>query len=173
MTPCTKPQTAPQIIKNAIFFHPIKDVIEKEYHYLINTGKHDFFKRKYRWEYNSDINSKKLNFILDIFKGKHDFFNFCFFREKNRGKSSTTRTIDYIKSYKIKDNLLVIKIIARGFLRYQIRAILGESIDCYEGKQTIKDLQEKLDNFNVSKKYKNLAPAGGLYLWRISYKEAS
>jgi len=57
--------------------------------------------------------------------------------------------------------LVIISIIAPGFLRYQIRAIIGEVINCYEGKQTIVDLKERLISGN---KYKNLAPAAGLYL---------
>jgi len=54
---------------------------------------------------------------------------------------------------------------AKSFLRYQIRAIIGEVINCYEGKQTIAVLQAKLTNFDkLNYKYKNLAPASGLYL---------
>lgn len=61
--------------------------------------------------------------------------------------------------------MVVIKVVARHFLRYQIRALVGEVINCYEGKQTISDLQAKLDNFNqINYKYKNIAPAAGLYL---------
>jgi len=48
--------------------------------------------------------------------------------------------------------------------------MIGEVINCYEGKQTIKNLQEKLINFNKKNyKYKNIAPAAGLYLWKIKY----
>ena len=59
----------------------------------------------------------------------------------------------------------MVSIIAKSFLRYQIRAIIGEVINCYEGKQTINNLKEKLINFNQKNyKYKNIAPAAGLYL---------
>jgi len=55
-------------------------------------------------------------------------------------------------------------------LRYQIRAIIGESINCYEGKQTLEKLKEKLNSPNKKNlKYKILAPAGGLYLYKITY----
>lgn len=54
---------------------------------------------------------------------------------------------------------------AKSFLRYQIRAIIGEVINCYEGKQTIADLQAKLTNCTKKNyKYKHIAPAAGLYL---------
>ena len=59
----------------------------------------------------------------------------------------------------------MVSIIAKSFLRYQIRAIMGEVINYYEGKQTINNLKEKLINFNQKNyKYKNIAPAAGLYL---------
>ena len=66
--------------------------------------------------------------------------------------------------------MVIIRIIAKSFLRYQIRAITGEVINCYEGKQTVADLENKLTNFDKQNyKYKNIAPAAGLYLWKINY----
>ena len=59
----------------------------------------------------------------------------------------------------------MISITAKSFLRYQIRAIIGEAVNCYEGKQIIEDLKTKLTNSNnPSYKYKNIAPSSGLYL---------
>jgi hypothetical protein len=43
--------------------------------------------------------------------------------------------------------------------------MIGEVINCYEAKETIKNLKEKLINFDKENyKYKNIAPASGLYL---------
>jgi tRNA U38,U39,U40 pseudouridine synthase TruA len=48
--------------------------------------------------------------------------------------------------------------------------MVGETINCYEGKQTIENLKERLRKFNEKNyKYKNIAPASGLYLWKIKY----
>ncbi|RHZ37014.1 tRNA pseudouridine(38-40) synthase TruA [endosymbiont GvMRE of Glomus versiforme] len=150
-------------------FHPIKSVSKKEYRYYMNTGKYNLFAKKYCWEYNLLLDTKKLNNILTIFQGKHDFFNFSFCRQKDQDKTVTIRTIEKIRCWK-REELLIISINARGFLRYQIRAMIGESIKCYEGKQTIKKLQEKL-NYPQKKslKYQTLAPASGLYLYKITY----
>jgi tRNA pseudouridine38-40 synthase len=64
-----------------------------------------------------------------------------------------------------RGNTIVIRIVGKGFLRYQIRAIIGEVISCYEEKENIIDLKEKLINFNKKNyKYKSIAPAAGLYL---------
>lgn len=152
-------------------FHPIRNVVNKEYRYFINIGEYNLFNKKYRWEYNLPLRVRKLNNILTLFKGEHDFFNFSFCRLKDKEKFTTVRIIELIKVQK-KRELLMIRIKARNFLRYQIRAIIGESVNCYEGKQNISDLKEKLNNFeNPSNKYKLLAPASGLYLWRIKHRK--
>lgn len=151
-------------------FHPIKSVIKKEYRYYINTGEYNLFTKKYCWEYNSLLNTKKLNNILTVFQGNHDFFNFSYCRQKDRDGVSTVRTIEKIRCWKKNNSkLLVISVIARNFLRYQIRAIIGESIRCYEAKQTVQQLKEKLNFPEQNSKYKLLAPASGLYLWKITY----
>jgi tRNA pseudouridine38-40 synthase len=49
-------------------FHPIRWVISKEYRYFINVSKHNIFWKKYRWEYNLLLETKKLNNILQIKK---------------------------------------------------------------------------------------------------------
>ena len=152
-------------------FHPIRQVASKEYRYFINTGKFDIFQKKYRWEFNFSLETKKLNHILQIFQGQHNFFNYSYCCWQEREKTNTERKITSLKSWKRK-SIVVISIIAKSFLRYQIRAIIGEVINCYEGKQNIKDLQEKLVNFaKKNYKYKNIAPASGLYLWKIDYKQ--
>ena len=144
-------------------FHPIKKVISKEYRYFINIGQPNIWQKKYCWDYNLPLKPTKLNEILQLFQGQHDFFNYCHCRYQDRRKTNTMREIFSLKSWRRK-NLVIISIIAPGFLRYQIRAIIGEVINCYEGKQTIVDLKERLISGN---KYKNLAPAAGLYLWKI------
>lgn len=147
-------------------FHPIKSVTKKEYRYYVNVGEHNLFAKKYCWEYNLPLDTKKLNNILTVFQGEHDFFNFSYCRQKDRNKVLTIRTIEKVKCWRKKNNseLLIISIIARSFLRYQIRAIIGESIKCYEAKQTIQQLKKKLNFSEPNSKYKLLAPAGGLYL---------
>jgi len=159
-----------KVQKVANSFHPLKNVISKEYRYFISTNSYDIFGKKYCWEYNNPLQVSKLNNILKIFQGQHDFFNFAYCRQRNKAKTLTIRTIDYIKAKKEKE-LVVIKIKSHGFLRYQIRTIIGEVINCYQGKQIIKDLQTKLTNFSqLNYKYRSIAPTAGLYLWKIKYR---
>jgi tRNA pseudouridine38-40 synthase len=150
-------------------FHPLRQNVSKEYRYFINTGPYDIFRKNYQWEYNLPLNISRLNEILQSFQGQHDFFNFCYCRRKDQAETNTIRTIKEIKIWKRK-NLVVISINAPNFLRYQIRALIGEAINCYERKQTLETLRAKLtDTTNPFRKYKNIAPAAGLYLWKTKY----
>lgn len=150
-------------------FHPIRSVIKKEYRYFINSGKINIFQKKYRWEYNLPLEINKVNSILQIFQGRHNFFNYCYCRWDEREKVTTEREIISLKSWK-KANIIIISIIARGFLRYQIRAMIGEAVNCYKEGGSAINLKEKLTNYNKKNyKYKNLAPANGLYLWKINH----
>jgi len=159
-----------RVRKVSSVFHPIRDVVKKEYRYFINTGDYDIFQKNYCWEYNLPLETKKLNEILELFVGKRNFFNYSHYRWKDKEEIDTVREILSLKAWK-KRNTVIISTIAKSFLRYQIRAMIGEVINCYEGKQTVKSLKEKLLNFDKENyKYKNTAPASGLYLWKITYK---
>ncbi|CAG8684955.1 5334_t:CDS:2 [Racocetra fulgida] len=67
-------------------------------------------------EYNLPLETTKLDKILQLFRGQHDFFNYCYCRYQDREKTNTVRQIDSIR------------------------------INCYEGKQTIFDLKKRLTN---------------------------
>jgi tRNA pseudouridine38-40 synthase len=72
-------------------FRPIRNVINKEYRYFVNVGKINIFQKKYRWEYNLPSEVKNLNHILQIFQGKHNFFNYCYCRWQERESNYWTR----------------------------------------------------------------------------------
>lgn len=153
-------------------FHPLsRNVVNfKEYRYFINTKQPDIFCKRYCWDYNSLLDVNKLKNILNIFLGIHDFFNFCYCPIINKNIINTVREISSIRVNKtIKRIIIVIR--ARSFLRYQIRAIIGESINCYEGGQNIETLRNKLINSDYPNKYRYIAPASGLYLWKVNFNK--
>ncbi|WNE41745.1 MAG: tRNA pseudouridine synthase A [Mycoplasmataceae bacterium] len=148
-------------------FHPINDVKLKEYRYYIKTGAFDIFKDNYCWNFNLPIVVNKFRKIIKNFQGTHDFFNFSYCRFRNKNKKNTIRTIEKIIVLK-KDDFVVIRIIAKGFVRYQIRAIVGESLHYYRFDKDVNHLRSRLNGL-VDMKYKNIAPSSGLYLWKINF----
>lgn len=154
------------LVENSFF---LNNKVLKEYRYFLNTGKFNLWKVKYRWEYCFPLMIDKLQDLLNIFVGEHDFFNFCYCKIREQKLKNTRRKIDSIKVNK-QGSLIVFIFKGRGFLRYQIRAIIGEVICCYENKLTLEDLKKKLFcSEGVINKYRYLAPPSGLYLWKINF----
>lgn len=139
----------------------------KEYRYFINTGEVDFWQRNYRWELSQPLSQDYLKKALQVFVGQHDFFNFCFCPFKKRNQVNTFRKIDSISVKVVKKILVVISIKGKGFLRYQIRAIIGEVVEHCLKSKPLQELRQKLTSQEELDKYKHLAPPQGLYLWKI------
>lgn len=85
-------------------FHPLRNVFSKEYRYFINTKKVNIWQKKYRWEYNLPLAVKKLNEILQVFQGRHNFFNYSYCRWQEREKVNTEREITSLKGWKRKNH---------------------------------------------------------------------
>ena len=152
-------------------FHPIYDVVLKEYRYFINTGNYNIFLKNYCWNFNQLITTSKIKKIFSIFEGNHNFFNFSYCRERNKKIKETVRKIDKISIFK-KDDFIVVRILAKGFLRYQIRAIVGECVSFYQSNKDLDRLKTMLLG-DVTDKYKKIAPSSGLYLWKIKFRRVN
>ena len=57
-------------------FHARFNVVSKEYHYLINVGKYDPFKRNYVYQYNKELDIDKMKEAAKYFIGTHNFKSF-------------------------------------------------------------------------------------------------
>lgn len=154
------------VVKVSNSFNIFRSVIQKEYRYKINTGKFDIFSSRYSMQYGKSINVSKINKILEKFVGYHNFVNFCFIKSADKTKTNYFRKIKLARAFS-KNNLLVIRFISSGFLRYQIRIMVSETISCYEEKQSINDIANKLEFPDKFPKYKSISTPNGLYLWKI------
>ena len=75
----------------------------------------------------------------------------------------TFREIKKIEVTKSKDTVCI-SFISKGFLRYQIRAIVGECIDYSLKRKSENSLKLKLEDYKEKNKYRKIAPSSGLYL---------
>lgn len=141
-------------------FHSRYDVYEKEYLYKIKLGDYDPFLVNYAWNIDY-LDFLRLNDQLKKIIGTHDFTSFA------KGiKGDNIRTI-YQSGYKLDDDILEIYIKGNGFLRYMVRLIIAHVVR-YATKKTELDILELL-NEKSRKHTKDLAPASGLYLNKITY----
>ncbi len=141
--------------------HARHSVKEKEYVYLINLGKYNPCMANYVYQYNRDFDLIKLKKALKLLSGEHDFKSFTSGKYDNY-----IRNVDI--TFKVKNNILIIKFVSSGFLRYMIRNIVGLLLDINDGKVNLKNIDNifKLKNRQLIGK-----PAfpGGLYLNKITY----
>jgi tRNA pseudouridine38-40 synthase len=139
----------------------------KRYEYNINFGKHNPLTDRFysNFVYKCDID-KFLKTLL-LFKGEHDFSNFISLDDLKEDKYKKIEDVKIIKEneYKYK-----IYITGKAFGRYQIRYMIGASLQVGLNKLNIDDIKNKLDGIN--KEHISLkADANGLILDKVFYKE--
>ena len=145
-------------------FHARYMVKEKEYQYKINVGEYNPCMRNLIYQYCKSLDINKMNEAIKYFLGTHDFKSFTPNKDK---RENYIRTINYVN---IEENNDIITFTFRGngFIKYQIRNMVGYLIKVGEGKKNGKDIPKILE-----KKDRRLASitahAEGLYLTNVIY----
>ena len=139
-------------------------VKEKTYKYLINLGEYNPIERNYVFQYNHELNIDNMKECAKVFLGEHDFRAFV---TENKEKINCIRNISNVE-INLKDEILEIKFTGNGFLKYQVRNMVGVLIRAGEGKITKPDVKEILNSKSRDKSGKT-APPEGLYLVDIKY----
>lgn len=149
-------------------FHARYNVKSKVYKYYINLGEYNPLERNYVFQYNYLLNIKKMKKAIKHLKGTHDYRAFV---TENNTKESCIRTITkaHIKRDKLDKNKYIITFQGNGFMRYQVRNMVGLLIKVGENKKTPKEVKEILES-KSRKQNGTTAPAEGLYLENIVYK---
>lgn len=142
-------------------FNPRFDAKYRQYRYILSHRNLSPFLSNY-YTFYKEIDLEFLNLLLKNLVGTYDFSNFCLV---NQSKNNT-RTIYKAYAYRYKD-FSVVCFVANGFLRGQIRYMMGFLLKALDGKLGIDELVLQRDNkANFSH---TLASPNGLYLSRIIY----
>ena len=147
-------------------FHARYNVKEKIYEYRMNLGEYNPLERNYVFQYNHELDINSMRKAIKYFEGEHDFRAFV---TDNKEKENCVRTI-YKTDIKEEQNKLYIKFLGNGFLRYQVRNMVGILIKVGEGKIKPEKLIEILNSKDRTKSGKT-APAEGLYLVDVIYEK--
>lgn len=148
-------------------FHSRYFVKEKEYKYYINLGEYNPLERNYVFQYNYKLNIENMKEAIKCFKGTHDFRAFV---TENKEKENCVRTITEVSIEKDKtdNNKYIFTFIGDGFLRYQVRNMVGILIKVGEEKISPKDVEKILESKDRSK-IGATAPSEGLYLEKVKF----
>ena len=147
-------------------FHARYQVKEKIYEYKMNLGEYNPIERKYVFQYNHELDINKMKQAIKYFEGEHDFRAFV---TDNKEKENCVRTITKTNIEKEND-ILKITFKGTGFLRYQVRNMVGILIRVGENKLDPDQIPVILESKDRTKAGKT-APAEGLYLVDVIYEE--
>ena len=145
-------------------FHARYNVKEKTYQYKINLGEYNPLMRKYIFQYNHELDIDKMKDAIKYFEGEHDFRAFV---TDNKEKENCVRKVTYTNIEKNGD-ILTITFKGTGFLRYQVRNMVGILIRVGEAKLEPKKIIDIIESKDRTKSGKT-APAEGLYLVDVIY----
>ena len=147
-------------------FHARYSAKQKIYEYhIILTNKDSFnYDLAYVCPFKLDINLFKQ--ALELFKGTHNYQDFTSKEEDEGGYIRTIYDVDVTEA----GQLIIVKFTGDGFMRYQIRNMIGSAINVAVGKESIEFINNHLKEDNKEREivsYK--APACGLYLVDVIY----
>lgn len=151
-------------------FHACFDVAEKTYYYHLFLGRPLPFIARFGWHYRfiHHVDFAKFERGLQFFVGEHDFTAFC----KLEDDKSPIRSINAISTTFFRQwNALRVEIRGRSFLRYQIRRIVGYTLDVARRPELPVDyLLDVLKSKNAEQTLLQ-ADGMGLCLRKIIYKD--
>lgn len=147
-------------------FHARYDVLLKEYVYKLNMGEYNPVERQYVYQYNKELNVEAMKKGISYLIGTHDFISFAAQKDL---KENTIRTIKKA-SIEQQHHYLIFHFMGDGFLKYQVRNMVGLLIEIGANKKKPEEVHLVIQTQNRTKASKT-ANAEGLYLKECIYKD--
>lgn len=145
-------------------FHARYNAISKTYIYKINVGEYSPIDRNHVYQYCKDLNFDNMCLAINDFLGEHDFKSFV---SEEAIKSSYVRII-YSVDMKKEGDIITISFTGNGFMKYQVRNMVGVLIKIGSGKLTTDSVKNIL-NGTMDKSKIITAKGSGLYLKEVVY----
>ena len=146
-------------------FHARYNAKRKIYEYDILLKNKEVFNYDLAYLYPMDLDIDLLKKALKIFEGEHNYQDFT---SKEEDEGNFIRTIYSIEVKQDKD-LIKIRFEGNGFMRYQIRNMVGSAIAVANKKEDISFIKYHLDGNKKREIIAYKAPAMGLYLVDVIY----
>lgn len=145
-------------------FHARFSVKKKEYRYYINTKEYNPLTIRYM-PYISNLDIKAMLEAKEFLVGEHDFKGFA--SASIDPRKSTIKIIYEIDIIE-REGYLEFRFIGNGFLKYQIRRMMGMLVEIGKHHFSPKKIEEILESKNpCDSKY--ILDGCGLYLYKVDY----
>ena len=145
-------------------FHARYMVLEKVYKYVLNMGEYNPIERDYVYQFNKELDVDLMKDAIKSFIGIHDFKSFTPNKDK---RNNYVREI-YDAKIDIDNNIVTFTFKGNGFIKYQIRNMVGLLIQIGAHKKDKNCIKEILENKNRSQGFRTAHPEG-LYLVDVKY----
>ena len=145
-------------------FHARYMVKEKEYQYKLNMGEYNPIERNYVYQYCKKLDVDKMKEAIKYFLGTHDFESFTPTKDK---RENYVRTVNYV-NISNKGDVLTFTFRGNGFIKYQVRNMVGYLIRVGEGKKNGDDIPKILESKDRRMASITAHPEG-LYLTKVVY----
>lgn len=156
-------------------FNIIQNSKEKEYHYFFSSGEKSHpFNAPYIIDFGAELHIEKMREAAEIFKGVHNFKRFA-----SKPTENTVFERDILKSEIVENNSItanftpqesyIFKVRSKGFLRYQVRLMVGALVNVGRGDWTIEQFKETLEN-PIGTQVRHIAPSSGLVLNEVTFQ---
>ncbi len=155
-------------------FNIIQNVKMKEYHYHFSSGEKSHpFNAPFIRDFGKALDMENMKIAAKLFEGTHNYKRYVskpvpktvFEREiiSSVIEPNTKFTGAFTAS-----NAFVYKVRAKGFLRYQVRLMMGALVEVGRGVWSIDDLKQSLIDYNGTQ-IKHVAPSSGLTLHKVEF----
>ena len=145
-------------------FHSRFSAKSKEYRYYVYQGSDNPFIMRYALVLRN-LNIDKMQEAIKLFEGKHDFKGFA--SASIDPRKDTNKTIFHTE-INLKGDFIEFIFIGSGFLKYQIRRMMGLLIEIGLGRETKDKIVEVLQKKDPSISHK-VCDGYGLYLYNVNY----
>ena len=152
----------------------IKDSKLKEYVYLFSSGqKNHPYSAAFMGNYMETLDIELMKTGAKLYEGTHDF---SVYTAQLKPDSKSVRTIFscYIEENKLltanffPDLTYAFRVSAKGFMRYQIRMMMGALVQLGKNELSLQELERSLQP-NGSLKLTTIAPGSGLHLNTLEF----
>ena len=146
-------------------FHARFSAKSKTYLYKIRLGIKDPFENEFQYIYPFEFDFDLFSKALKQFEGKHCFKDFT---SKEEDEDDYVREIYQIVSKK-QDNDITVEFTGNGFMRYQIRNMVGAALAVASKNEDLNFIPNHLKEEKVREICQYKAPPQGLYLVKVEY----
>lgn len=146
-------------------FHSRYNAKKKIYEYRIVLKNKDPFQDELAFVYPMEFDFDLFKSALDKFVGKHNYQDFTSKEEDEGGFIREIYEINVTKN----DSDIKVRFIGNGFMRYQIRNMIGAAISVANKKETLDFIDYHLEEGKKREIISYKSPANGLYLVDVVY----